>query len=138
SFELHPALIDGALQVLLAFGKDEPESGTRVPYAVDRISWNGSSLPESCWVVARPRPSTTDAYGQAQVFDLVMTGEAGQVLIRIDGLLVRPVRETASEQAVLGESAELLTLAPRWESAHVPVPTADRPPKRLLVFDRAE
>ncbi len=80
---LHPALLDGALQSIGAFGTD----ALRVPFAFDRLRVSGAWT-DTMWVWAR-RTEAPD------VFDLVVVDERGRACLEIQGLVARAVPRPA-------------------------------------------
>ncbi|MBW1597681.1 SDR family NAD(P)-dependent oxidoreductase [Streptomyces sp. JJ38] len=125
-YRLHPALLDGAFQTLVAFDDPASPGPARVPFAVERVLTGPGPLPDACWVHARPRPGALDEQGRPQVFDLTLADDGGRVVARVEGLVVRPVR---------GVRSAVVALRPVWQPAARPA-AAERAPRTVLVFDR--
>ncbi|WP_228182536.1 SDR family NAD(P)-dependent oxidoreductase [Streptomyces anulatus] len=126
-YRLHPALLDGAFQTLVAFDAAVPDRQARVPFAASRVLVGPVPLPDACWVHARPRPGVKDDQGRPEVFDLALADDSGQVLARVEGLVVRPSQ---------GARSSVVTLHPTWQPQPLPTPAARRP-GTVLVFDKA-
>ncbi|MFI8356846.1 SDR family NAD(P)-dependent oxidoreductase [Streptomyces cyaneofuscatus] len=126
-YRLHPALLDGAFQTLVAFDDAVTDGQARVPFAASRVLVGAAPLPDACWVHARPRPGTTDEEGRPEVFDLALADDSGRILARVEGLVVRPSQ---------GVRSTVVTLHPVWQPQPLPSP-ATRRPGTVLVLDRA-
>ncbi|MCB9699839.1 MAG: type I polyketide synthase [Alphaproteobacteria bacterium] len=78
-FALHPSVLDGAFQALLALVGD---ARTRVPVGIERLVAVDEPLPRRVWVHARLR----DGDGEDVTGDLVLADDAGRELARVVGL----------------------------------------------------
>ncbi|MGN9913461.1 SDR family NAD(P)-dependent oxidoreductase [Phytohabitans sp. LJ34] len=81
-FGLHPALLDGALQAVVALAPDAGAGGLRVPYALERLTMH-APLRASCYAHVVPRGET--------ILDIAVTDESGKVLVSLHGLTVAEV-----------------------------------------------
>ncbi|WP_053913131.1 SDR family NAD(P)-dependent oxidoreductase [Streptomyces sp. SCSIO 75703] len=126
-YRLHPALLDGAFQALVALDDPDAPGGARVPFAAARVriagAGPGGAAGQGCWAHVRVRPGATDGQGRPQVVDLVLAADDGRITARVDGLVVRPVADGGHQ---------VVTLHPRWAPA--PPPAPGRPPRTLLVL----
>jgi amino acid adenylation domain-containing protein len=88
AFQLHPALLDGALQTALgATSNDDPLERLQVPFFLKRLrQWR--ALPAVCWVHARRCAGSSS---RVERFDIVICDEQGQVLLAVDQFSVRPL-----------------------------------------------
>ncbi|MFF3781142.1 SDR family NAD(P)-dependent oxidoreductase [Streptomyces sp. NPDC001933] len=89
SFELHPALLDGALQVLGAFQGLAPE-GTAVPLlpvSAGELTQYGA-LPAKCYahVVAHPAARSADSF---RTFDIQLVDDEGHELVALRNLTIK-------------------------------------------------
>lgn len=98
-FVLHPSIVDGALQTVVAL-VDSLESGTPfLPFALDEL------------VLLRPLTSVCYAYAQAtgskggsqagiRSFDIQILSESGYTLIELNGFCVRPLDQVERSRHV--------------------------------------
>lgn len=96
-FRVHPALLDSALQILLAILPADPGSDTWLPVGVDRLAFH-HPFPSggACWSHGRMRAAEgSDAKGDLEILDA-----SGEVLLEIQGLCLRRVaRDMRSDVA---------------------------------------
>jgi acyl transferase domain-containing protein len=126
-FVLHPALLDGALQTVIACQGDLPPVA-QVPFSLERLEILGP-LPDTCLVLAAARQAGADEQGRPRIFDITMADEGGLVVARLRGLAVRPVLRAAGTAR-----GRTLVLHPVWRTAGSRR-TAAAPPRTLLVFE---
>jgi len=87
---LHPALLDGILQS--ATGLGQPGRNTaHMPFAVRRVAWRGRLAAQGVAVASA---------GPAESVDLRYFDTAGELVLRIEGLVCRPVPHHASGAAL--------------------------------------
>ncbi|PSL51987.1 myxalamid-type polyketide synthase MxaE and MxaD [Saccharothrix carnea] len=88
SYGIHPALLDAALQVLVAaFRRDDDDQRPHAPLAVDRVVARPAGVGERdrLWVHARVR-STSDT---GLVGDVRLTGDDGTTVAVLEGVHIR-------------------------------------------------
>ncbi len=78
-FVLHPGLLDGALQAMVALAPDGGTGALRVPYALERLTIHAPLRPV-CHAHLVPRGEDT--------LDIAVTDESGAVLVSLHGLTV--------------------------------------------------
>jgi acyl transferase domain-containing protein len=106
---LHPALLDGAFQTLIALERTTGPEPLRIPFALNRLTVAGAGrLKDACWVHARARHTADGTPGASQLYDLTLADDEGHVVVRAEGLAVRPVPDNA---------AHTVTLRPAWQPA---------------------
>ncbi|MBU6400793.1 MAG: SDR family NAD(P)-dependent oxidoreductase, partial [Verrucomicrobia bacterium] len=127
-FVLHPSLLDGAFQTIVAIGLGAPTEEKRsaiLPFALDSISWR-RSLPASCFVHVRRcgGPSVNGLHR----YDLTILDEQGARVCLIKGLTLK----TANPRSA--GSGSVRYLEPAWEAAR----TSGGPdawPSAVMVLD---
>lgn len=116
---INPALLDGALQTLIAFYLDKPRDVIQVPYAVERIELLGK-IPNTCFAHCVARVSPDSAQKTPNVFDISIADEDGSVVARIHGLMIQPVsRVIQRPDSESTRPAEELILRPVWVSSEL-------------------
>ncbi|WP_432103583.1 SDR family NAD(P)-dependent oxidoreductase [Streptomyces sp. bgisy091] len=89
SFELHPALLDGALQVLGAFSGVAPEDAALplLPFSLGELTRSGP-LPAEChaYVTAKPPARSSDLF---RTFDIQLVDDEGHELITLRNLTIK-------------------------------------------------
>jgi polyketide synthase PksN len=90
AYMLHPALLDGALQILAAF--DEDDDRLYMPFSVDRVV-RTAPLTAACAVHVARRPGTTDGL---RSFDVRLLDDAGDELVALVNLTTRRAGATAA------------------------------------------
>jgi len=120
-YAVHPALLDGAFQLVAAGVLDDPERAARgihVPVALDRIRVRRPAG-AAAWVALETR--APDASSDEVAADLRLLDDEGDVLVEVDGLRLR-----ALESAGRAELDDKL-FAVRWDAqprAGAPDPAA--------------
>ena len=87
----HPALVDVATGLAVVLTSADTADLLHVPVGYDRVSWFGR-VPAECAVHARRRPDVGDGL---VVADVTVADPSGVVVMRIDGLQLRPVSSAA-------------------------------------------
>lgn len=91
AFELHPSMLDGAIQTLIGFIWGTDTSNTYIPFALDSISVH-HKLKENLWVWARlVEPDAGKSKGMHR-FNIDLCDEHGKVLVALRGLSTRIVK----------------------------------------------
>lgn len=119
-FVLHPSLLDGALQAMIALAPDDAAGELRVPYALERLTVHAPLRP-SCHAHLVPRGDGT--------LDIAVTDESGAVLVSLDGLTVAAPGGSAAPA-----SAGVVPFEAVWREA-ADVGTAHAPGGAILVCD---
>ncbi len=83
-YTLHPALLDGALQAIAGFVVAAGEEELMLPFALERIEAHGALAPR---VYAHLRRE------EGRRFGVRLLDEAGELLVRIEGVTLRPWRD---------------------------------------------
>lgn len=127
-YRLHPALLDGCLQVLLAALPSAKEA-IYLPIAVDRVHFYGQPGP-ALWSHARLRPAVREA--NSQIADLHLFDADGTVRVEISGLHL----QRASRRALLHSAAFADWLyTPEWRpSPLAPTPAKINPAQPWLIL----
>ena len=144
AFELHPGLMDGALQATTGFDLATGAAatgGARLPFALEEIRIR-SRTPDSGFVLVR---RTGDARANtASKFDLDICDESGLVCVTLRGFTARQLDASASTVAqnsgATGDEFRTVLLLPRWDAVHSPfdVPATNSPEHVLIVGGTAE
>jgi acyl transferase domain-containing protein/NADPH:quinone reductase-like Zn-dependent oxidoreductase/pimeloyl-ACP methyl ester carboxylesterase/aryl carrier-like protein/trans-aconitate methyltransferase len=96
-YRLHPVLLDSALQVLAACGKQERAGDVYLPVSMERVTWKGRQRTE-LWVHASLRPGSQV---ENRVGDIFLFDEDGQLVAEVRGLRARRAsREMLARVAV--------------------------------------
>jgi acyl transferase domain-containing protein/SAM-dependent methyltransferase len=117
AFVMHPALLDGAFQSMIALHQYyAPRGGHFVPCELEEVRVTGS-IPKSCFAILVRKGNDT--------VDVCLTDESGRVLVSVRGLFVA---------RVAGDAHECLMFRPIWrEVQKAEVVEASGP---VLMFDR--
>ncbi|WP_025721538.1 SDR family NAD(P)-dependent oxidoreductase [Paenibacillus sp. 1-18] len=118
---LHPALLDGGLQSVIALTWNEVENELRLPYMIREIEIY-KSLTRQCYVHTVRQPKG---------YSFTMTDLHGQVLVRVDGLSFRHKDDSPT---AIKKSKEMIYVQDSWITAELeaPVLTAQG---NLLIID---
>ncbi|HEY0790747.1 MAG TPA: SDR family NAD(P)-dependent oxidoreductase, partial [Chthoniobacterales bacterium] len=114
-YALHPALLDGALQVATGFLLADADVKPLLPFSVERVQVFGPCAQE-VRVHVRGRPETG-----AQI---TLASPAGQLFVRIDGYVARPARDPLSD----------LLYTPGWIEKSIPVPAPSQAENVWLIL----
>ncbi len=107
-FQLHPAVMDAALQASAALVQDG-DNAPALPFALDRLEIHGPCTP-TMW--AYVRPSGAGSRGRIRKCDIDLCDERGQCRVRLLGFSSR-LLETP-------ERSRLQRQQPAWENVAVP------------------
>ncbi|MRN51863.1 SDR family NAD(P)-dependent oxidoreductase [Paenibacillus monticola] len=125
---IHPALLDGAFQS--AIGIDGFADSGYIPFSADEIMIY-SGLPKRCYVHTRHKGSAGES--RIQRFDMVIFDEQGEVLIQVNNLLARGLKDIVKPSP----DRSLLYFREEWQV--VPVSEVRsrqlRSPGNVLVFE---
>ncbi|WP_336817459.1 SDR family NAD(P)-dependent oxidoreductase, partial [Burkholderia gladioli] len=121
AFDLHPGILDGALQATLGLLLDDLDSSVEasyLPYSVREVIVHART-PETGCIVARW--SDPLAHGEEMLkFDIDLTDESGAVCVSL--------REFASRRIAREASAELLFGTTDWLDSPLPAPAPGEAP----------
>ena len=97
-YKLHPAMLDGALQAAAAAIPNDGGLAVRLPYSVDGIDIAGP-LPSACYAYVSESDSGADdgRHDGDYRCTILLTDTNGQVLVRMEGVVFRMVRQSASK-----------------------------------------
>ena len=87
-YVLHPCLIDGALQTVVALLAADEGGVPHLPFAIDEIEILGSLTPRCHVLVERSRDSVGASTGILQ-FNVHILSESGETLVKITNFYVR-------------------------------------------------
>ncbi|WP_152442612.1 SDR family NAD(P)-dependent oxidoreductase [Nocardiopsis kunsanensis] len=110
---LHPALLDGALQVLAAL--EDPADPPVLPFAVGEAAWP-RTLPARCRVHVVGRRGTADR--ALKHYDVRITDDQGRVLVFLTDLSTRRLETNPVPQAI-GTDEALRALLRRLEAGEI-------------------
>ncbi|HEY3366495.1 MAG TPA: beta-ketoacyl synthase N-terminal-like domain-containing protein [Symbiobacteriaceae bacterium] len=105
-FVLHPSMLDGAVETVVALVSTQDPEAIYMPFALGDLKLLGP-VPERCYAYAAAR-DTNSGPADLQKFDLQLIGEDGQVLVAMLEFSVRRVgskargAESSRDQTVLG------------------------------------
>jgi polyketide synthase PksN len=85
-YELHPSVLDGALQAVLGLRFGEPEHGALVPFAMRRVRVYGPS----------PRHGFVYATAQGSGYTLKLCDPSGELKVLIEGFTLLPLKGAPS------------------------------------------
>ena len=128
----HPALVDGALQGIIAIAALADDPRAFVPFFVEKISYWGT-LPRQCYGLI-----TLQSMKPHNIrMDVTIAAGDGEVKMQISGINLKPVAATAKEQAaatpVIAEGLDDWFTRIAWQ--HKPLAGEVRPEaEMLLVF----
>ena len=109
-YELHPSVLDGALQAVAALGLDAWEEAVGsasavaralLPFALETLETWGST-PEVAWVHVRrsaTRDDGKDGAGRVERFDIDVCTENGEVRAGLRGFTARVLRDSQAPEA---------------------------------------
>ncbi|WP_313915932.1 SDR family NAD(P)-dependent oxidoreductase, partial [Tahibacter sp.] len=132
-FELHPSVLDGALQAAFALtladvddGRARNDAQPTVPFALERLQVFGR-VPARVWAYLRPSPAST---GAMQKTDVDLCDEDGRICVSLRGLASRALKADAHADAI-----DTVLLAPRWEARPAPAVVATAIAARWICVD---
>jgi acyl transferase domain-containing protein/enoyl-CoA hydratase/carnithine racemase/acyl carrier protein len=133
-FELHPALMDGALEVVMGLvgNMAGPAAALSLPFALDEAEWLGP-LPQKCYSYAQ----LADEQQSDLKFDVRILDDAGAVWVKLKGFSLRAARGEALKTERDPAVADLF-----YDNLWEPVPFASGSDTafsldKLLVFDHS-
>ena len=103
-YVLHPTLIDGALQTVVALLASEEGGVPHLPFAIDEIEIVGSLTPRCHVLVERSGDAGAAGTGILQ-FDIHILSESGETLVKISNFYVRALVPPPSHDAAQGDQA---------------------------------
>jgi hypothetical protein len=128
-FILHPTLLDGAFQSLIALVESPNESSRPyVPISISRIHVTGKA-PHSLVAICE----TTSVSDVEIVGDITLCDESGNVVVKLDGVCCQTLSTAESVDALAGVFHEL-----KWIQDSTPTPIETRDQSWLLVGPREE
>jgi acyl transferase domain-containing protein len=136
-FVLHPALLDGAIQSLVGLLglESSPDPVLFVPVTLEELEIFGA-LPRECYACVEEAPAPP-ASSDTRTFHIQMVDPEGRLLVRIQGLSVRPLVRVVRPAALAREPAAPFYCYRRWEESRTQVPDeVARSEGPLLVFGR--
>jgi len=114
-YVLHPCLIDGALQTVVALLAADEGGVPHLPFAIDEIEILGSLTPRCHVLVERSGDNFGADTGILQ-FNIHILSETGETLVKINNFYVRalvpPARAPASSDATSGRAQRSLAVNP--------------------------
>ncbi|UAW64147.1 non-ribosomal peptide synthetase [Mycoavidus sp. HKI] len=127
-FVLHPGLLDSAFQPCIRFCEEQDPSRTYIPYALAEITvFDG--LPARFYSIA----TLKHIDDENAHFSIVMVDESGKLLVRVDDLMLRPIKTDRGAQAAADVPFHLYRLD--WAEAPSNVAAVAALPDELrLVF----
>ncbi len=117
-FVLHPSLLDGALQTIVGFNREETSKkpDLYLPFSIDEIIIF-DKLPATCYVYV-----TKTSEGSSLKFDMQITNETGKVYVHLKDFTVRLLQKKSLEdQAVKAlrnrseEKFDVFYYHPEWK-----------------------
>jgi len=97
-YVLHPCLIDGALQTVVALLAADESGVPHLPFAIDEIEILGSLTPR-CLVLAERSGDNPGASAGVLVFNVHILSESGETLVKIRNFYVRALAPPPSDVA---------------------------------------
>ncbi len=85
---LHPCLIDGALQTVVALLAADDGGVPHLPFAIDEIEILGSLTPR-CYALVERSGNEHDAHASVLQFNILIVSESGEPLVKITNFYVR-------------------------------------------------
>lgn len=105
-FIVHPALLDGAFQAVLA-AFDDTAGAAALPFAIDRVDVMHKTVPN---MVARLR--RLPAKGDVVRFDIDLADQQGQIAVRLRGFSLRLIDTAAPQAAITKNTATQMQMHP--------------------------
>jgi hypothetical protein len=87
-YELHPSIVDGALQTVSGLIGRVETSAPYLPFAIEELQILRSTAP-SCYVHVEAAGSESQGNAEVRKFNLQITNEQGLVLVKISNFCVR-------------------------------------------------
>ncbi|MEJ2621334.1 MAG: type I polyketide synthase [Candidatus Thiodiazotropha sp.] len=112
TYQLHPSLMDAALQSLVGFTVSGRRQPTSIPFAMDSLEVFQAMVPNQ-W--AYVRPSASGRTEEVRKLDIDLSDEHGRVCVRIRGLTSR--RVDSEVDTSLEATAATLLFEPQWRTA---------------------
>ncbi|MEJ2621460.1 MAG: type I polyketide synthase, partial [Candidatus Thiodiazotropha sp.] len=125
-FEMHPSILDSALQTTFAFAIGSGDFTPLLPFALDEVEIHDSCKLDMWAVVTRVDSGTVT--NRIQKFDIDLCDESGNVSIRLKGYAPRHSDESAhltgernriAPNKIESGRGEMLMLAPVWDDVEV-------------------
>ena len=144
SYTLHPSIMDGALQVPPAGEMRGVEEMINLPYTVDEIEIF-RPLTDRCYSICQLSQTKNGKKPRVPKFDVDITDDKGQVLVKVKGFLARPVepaefmKEGLSPQVTSNLLKEKMcaSFKPVWQKESL-LKQITRPMEPIILFDRDE
>lgn len=140
---LHPAILDGALQVPPAGEMRGKEAMINLPYTFEEVEIL-HPLTEKCYSICSISLTKNGTKPKVPKFNADITDEQGRILVKVRGFLARPVnpddfkdksRETAQWQQSNGSQVlEYAAFKPVWQKENLPKQEWNET-KPILLFD---
>ena len=128
-YQLHPSLMDGALQSLIGFFTANTDQVLEIPFALEKILIH-QKVPAKGYVLAR-KNATYNV--QTSRYDLQIIDETGTVCVELFGFSTRPFVETAAKTASSSSTA-LRYLASTWHDEFLTNTHAIVAPEGIVVL----
>lgn len=109
-FELHPGLVDSALQASMSLLSDGNHSYTMLPFSVEYTEIVGTCS-SNMWASVRFAEGNRRGLDR-QILDIDLYDEQGQLCVKMKGLSLRRLER---ESSIAIEETELMLLKPHWE-----------------------
>ncbi|PKM51733.1 MAG: hypothetical protein CVV02_05580 [Firmicutes bacterium HGW-Firmicutes-7] len=130
-FILHPSMMDGALQAII--GVLEKEMALGVPYLPFSLKEVDILCPltKKCFIHVRKADMTQNS--AIKNFDLNLTDEAGKILIKMKGLVLRAMSATITQKAL--KKTAILKYSSQWEKEKPSKKKLEEKIDSIVLFD---
>jgi acyl transferase domain-containing protein/NADPH:quinone reductase-like Zn-dependent oxidoreductase/acyl carrier protein len=127
-YQLHPTLLDGAFQLLVATTELIDVDMTIVPTQIDRVTCTGK-VGSSCWAYGKNIKRTANAL----IGDLLLCNDAGEVLVQVKGLRCQVIMRDASGFRARSKDC---WYGVDWINEEAPTRSTVKPGRWLVFADR--
>lgn len=142
AYTLHPALMDGALQVPPAGEMRGVEEMVHLPYTFEEIEVI-HPLPKRCYSYCRLARTKKGTNPKVPKFDVDIMDDHGKVLVKVKGFLARPIKssdfieedDVSSNDSV--KQTNMSTFKPVWYKETL-TPPLSQPNGPIVLFDTGD
>jgi len=142
SYTLHPALMDGALQViigsLISPSNQQPSDlEPHLPYAIEKVEIF-KPVKKSAYAYIKPSNRSKSGIGEMKIFDVEILDESGLVCIKFHEITFRPLKKSLPAQSVLPNlndmNLENFSFRPIW----IKMPSNDHEKERSQITGKSK
>ncbi|PKM96398.1 MAG: hypothetical protein CVU84_01405 [Firmicutes bacterium HGW-Firmicutes-1] len=130
-YVLHPSIMDGALQSIIGILEKEMKLGKPyLPFSLEEVEIL-CPLTRKCIIYVKNNNANENS--TIKKFDMVLTDEAGKILVKMNGLVLRAV--TANGGVKVRKNSSILKYSSQWERSNLNGNMQENDIENLIMFD---